>query len=180
MRRTAGFLKALHTILVVLEVIALFGITAAFVVLLAAGNLEELAKKVGETISVEGITLTPAQMEALRLPLLIAFGVGVLTTVLALISTLKLRKVLGECKEERPFSDESVNGLKSAARLEMLGGLISIAASVAIGFGLKKAELGVVNASSTTASINLGFLFSAAVLYLLHHVAAYGNRLENR
>jgi len=180
MRKTAGFLKFGCTLAVIL--IAFVAIVLAFLLgtLLFIGSFSELAAKTGNAITVNGGSMTPAEMDALKPVVIIGIGIALAAAVFALLGTMKLRTVLGECKEERPFSQKSVNSLRSSARLEILGGLIGIIGSIVMYVMASNLKVNGVTVGRSMMTFNLSFLIYAVGKYLLYHIAEYGHSLENR
>lgn len=178
MKRTAGFLKLCCTIGLVFEVIIAVMIAFADGIILAAGKLSELAAKAPEAISIQGGSLTPQEMDALKPFILIALTAVLLSLILTIVGTLKTRAALGECKEERPFSQKCVNSLKISARMELFAGLVAIIGSGVLAFMASNLKVNGVAMGSSSVTVSLSFLIYAALKYLLYHVAEYGNSLE--
>lgn len=180
MRKTAGFLKFGCTLIVVLEVFVAIVFAILLGALLFVGSFSELAAKTGNAITVDGGTMTPAEMDALKPVILVAIAIGLAAIIFALLGTLKTRTVLGECKAERPFSQKSVDSLKASARLEIIGGLIGIIGSFVMYAMASNLKVNGVTVGRSMASTNLTFLIYAVEKYLLYHVAEYGHSLEKR
>ena len=178
MRKTAGFLKMCCTFVIVLLVIVAVTLAAGFAVIALSPSFSELAAKAGNAITIEGGNLTPAEMDALKPVILGVMGVALVGLVLFIMGTLKTRTALNECKEERPFSRKCAESLKASARLEIIAGLVGIAASLIMNFMAGRLTFGGTPAGSTTVTYSLSFVFYAAEKYLLYHVACYGHSLE--
>ena len=180
MRKTAGFLRFGCTLIVIFEIIAVAFLAITEVALLVMGNFSDLAAKTGNAITINGGTMTPAEMDALKPAVLVAMGIALAAVIFALLGTLKTRTVLSECREERPFSQKSVNSLKASARLEILGGLIGIIGSIVLYVMASKLTVNGVTVGRSMMTTNLTFLIYAVEKYLLYHVAEYGHSLEKR
>lgn len=180
MRRTAGFLKFASTVVIIFEVLAALAFGGAGIALLFMGSFSNIANSTGISITISGTSMSLAEMDAKKTIILVAFGIAFLALVLTIIGTVKTRKAYSECKEERPFSDECVNSLLSAARLEIIGGLVGIIGSLIISFATGNLAVNGANIGSTISSLNLTFIFYAVQKYLFYHVANYGRKLENR
>ncbi len=179
MRKTAGFLKACCTFVLVLEIVAIVMLAIAGGFLAFTGKFSELAAK-SDAITVEGNSLTPEQMDALKPVILAVIAIGLLVLVLTLLGTLKTRTALEECKEERPFSSKCVDAIKASARFEIIGGLVGIIGGIVLSFMSAPIKVLGTSVSSRMSSLNLSFLFYACEKYLLYHVAEYGHSLENK
>jgi len=179
MRRTAGFLKILATIAVVLEVIALVVLLMVVAALVVSGNLTGLPQN-AISVSYQGTNLTPEQIKELLPIILLALFLGLVCVVFALLGTINMRKALDECRNETPFSDRSVNALKTSARMEIIGGLLGIVGGIVISLMASSLKINGNSAGNTMTSVNLSFLVYACGKYLLYHIAEYGRELENR
>ena len=177
MKKTAGILKFCCTVVLVLEILITVILVLALGAILLAGNFSDLAAKTG-AITINGGTMTPAEMDTLKPIVLIALASGLVALVFTIMGTVKTRTALGECKEERPFSEKCVNAIKASARLEIVGGIVGIVSSIVLAvMGSSLTVNGTpVGRSSTT--LSLTFLFYALEKYLLFHVAKYGHGLE--
>ncbi|MBQ6477811.1 MAG: hypothetical protein IJI44_00430 [Erysipelotrichaceae bacterium] len=178
MKKTAGILKFLSTLAMVLEVIGLLAVAAVVVTLLVAGNFSDLAAQSNSPITVNGGTMTPAEMDALKPIILIAMAFALASLVFTFIGTLKTRTALGECKEERPFSEKCVNAVKLSARMEIIGGLVGIVSSIVLALMASSLTVNGTSVGSTSTRLSLTFLFYALEKYLLYHIAKYGHSLE--
>ena len=127
MKKTAGFLKFCYTIALVFEMAAAVLLGIITVALLMAGSFSALATQ-GSVITVSGGTMTPEEMDALKPIVLAALGLSLAALILAIFGTQKTRTALGECKEERPFSEKCVKALKTSARMDIIGGIFLSAA----------------------------------------------------
>lgn len=177
MRKTAGFLHVLTTIGVILFIVALAVIALAEGFMFAAGDLSGLAQA-GITVDAGGAALTAQDLASMKPLLMSIIAFAFVLVLIGLLTLLKVRKVLAECKESRPFSEVCCKSLKGAARLEILGGIIGILGTIAIfilgvNFSLNGTPIG-----DTTITLNLSFIVTAVLLYLLYHVAEYGKSLE--
>ena len=180
MKKSAGFLKFLETIALVFEIIAIIILVLVIVFLLISGGVSGLAEKVKGAVTISGVDITAKDLETVTPIVLGALVSGVVSLLFAILGTFKTHKVLDECKNERPFSDVSVNNLKAAARLELIGGIVGVICTVALNIAAGGIRLNGASISNSAASIELGFIITAAVKYLLYHVAEYGNLLEGR
>ena len=180
MKKTAGILKFLCSIALFFEGVA--GVIVAFAVgaLLFMGDFSHISLTTNQAIEIQGDSLTPEQMNALKPVILVAALIAMASIVFAFLGTSKFRKALGECKKETPFTTTSINAIKASARYEIIGGLVGIIGSIVLyvmGQGIK------VNGTSVASSMNtihLTFLIYAAEKYLLYHIAQYGHSLENK
>ena len=183
MKKTAGFLKFFATLAIILLVLALVACVLGEGVLLTSGDLSSLQGSVEGFITInstEEIPFTVAQLNELKPALLFAVAFAAIILLLSLLSMIKIRKVLGECKEETPFSEVSCRNLKGAARLEIIAGIIGIIATIVSTFLLRlDVTINGKTLTDTTINLNLSFIFTAVFLYLLYHVAQYGKSLEN-
>ena len=179
MKRTAGFLKILATIAVVLEVIALVVLLMVVAALVVSGNLTGLPQN-AISVSYQSTNLTPEQIKELLPIILFALFLGLVCVVFALLGTINMRKALDECRNETPFSDRSVNALKTSARMEIIGGLLGIVGGIIISLMASSLKINGNSAGNTMTSVNLSFLVYACGKYLLYHIAEYGRELENR
>ncbi|MBQ9036954.1 MAG: hypothetical protein IJ115_05850 [Erysipelotrichaceae bacterium] len=180
MRKTAGFLRVLCSIALVFEVLACVILVGVEVFLAFIGNFSDIAAKTGNAITISGGTMTPAEMDAIKPIIMIVIALSLVTVVFAIIGTVKTRVALSECKEERPFSDKCVAALLSAARLQIIGGLIGIVGTVVLQTMASKLTVNGTPIGSSATSFNLTFLVNAVEIYLLYHIAKYGNSLEKR
>ena len=180
MKRTAGFLKILATIAVVLEVIALVVLLMVVAALVISGSLSGLSQSAALSVSYHGTNLTPEQIKELLPIILFALFLGLVCVVFALLGTINMRKALDECRNETPFSDRSVNSLKTSARMEIIGGLLGIVGGIVISLMASSLKINGNSAGNTMTSVNLSFLVYACGKYLLYHIAEYGRELENR
>jgi hypothetical protein len=178
MRKTAGFLKACCTIVLVLLVIAAMVVTGVLVMVAMAGSFSELASKTGNVITISGGSMTPAEMDALKPVMLGVMAAALVALVLAILGTLKTRDALTECKEERPFSRKCADSLKSAARFEVLGGVAGIICTVVLSFMAANLTVNGSPISSGSTTFSLSFVFNAVMKYLAYHVVNYGHSLE--
>jgi len=180
MRKTAGFLKACTTLVLVFEVLGAVILAGLEIFLAVAGSFSDLAAKTGEAITIQGGEMTPAEMDALKPILMAALGIALVSLVFTIIGTAKTRKALAECKEERPFSEECVTSIRSAARSELIGGIVGILGSIVLAIMARNLTVNGRSVANTSFSFNLSFLIEAAQTYLFYHVARYGQTLENR
>lgn len=180
MRKTAGFLRVWCSIALVFEVLACVILVGIEVFFAFIGNFSDIAAKTGEAITISGGTMTPAEMDALKPVIMGVIAAGIVAVVFAIIGTLKIRVALAECKEERPFSDKSVAALLSAARIQIIGGLVGIVGTVVLQIMASKLTVNGTPIGSSATSFSLTFLFNAVEIYLFYHIAKYGNSLENR
>ena len=180
MKKTAGFLRLLETISLVFQIIgtALLALVAVF--LAFAGKLSEIAAKYDNIITISGSAVSPAELDALKPFLLAAIGIGIISLLFTILGTIKLRKVYAECKDEQPFSDECVDNLHGAARLQLIGGAFGIVSSIIMLLWGGSLTVNGSSISSSGITIELNFIVKAVTLYLLYHIAAYGRTLENR
>ena len=178
MKKTAGFLKACATFVVIIEILAAVIVAIAGVALLMAGSFSSLAERTGNAITVNGGTMTPAEMDALKPVVLLGVALALVTIVMALLGTLKVRKALNECKLERPFSTVCAESVKASARFEIIGGIVGIIGGVILATMASSLKVNGASMGSTSISFNLGFLFYAVEKYLLYHIAEYGHSLE--
>lgn len=179
MRKTAGILKGCCTFAIVIACLALVLLVIAEAALLMAGSFSSLAEKAGNALVINGGTLTPEELDAFKPILLIVLGLGIVTIVLAILGAIKTRTALNECKEERPFSQKSVDAIKNSARLQILGGIIGIVGTILIAVMASGLTINGRPVASSSGSFNLSFLFYAIEKYLLFHIAEYGHSLEN-
>ena len=173
MKGNALFLRILMILKFIAELIGVLAVGFVAVVLLAVGDFSKIPG-----LSVEGLNMTPEMLEKFRMPVAIIMGIGAVSLLLAMLSTLKVSKALKECGKRRPFSEESASALKSAGILELLSGIVSIGATVVATIYFKDlAEVNTATTASSGATVNLVFLANAAILFLLASVAKYGNDL---
>ncbi len=180
MRKTAGFLKFVCTVSLVFEVLVGIILAICFIALLLAGSFSELAAKAGDAITISGGTMTPAEMDALKPVIMIALGSSLVAVVLAILGTVKTKSALSEVKDERPFSDKCVESIKSAARIEVIGGIFGIVGALVFSVMASKLTVNGTPVGTTSASLNLTFIIQAVQKYMYFHVAKYGQSLENR
>ncbi len=180
MRKTAGFLKVCETIMLVLEILVAVILAVTEVLLLVMGSFSAIAAKAGSAITISGGNLTPAELDSIKPFIMIAICFALVSVVLAIIGTIKTRKALDECREERPFSDESVSNILSAARIEIIGGIFGIISSLVLTFMAAGITINGTSVANSSTSLNLTFIFHAVEKYLLYHIADYGRSLENR
>ena len=180
MKRTAGILKVLATITVFFEVICLVMMGMAEGALAISPKFSELAANGSGAVTVEAENLTPEQMDQLKPIILIILGIAIATVVLTLLGTIKTRTALDECKHERPFSDKSVEALRSSARLEIIGGIVGSLAGIVMSLVSSTLKVNGATVGTSMSSLNLTFLVYACFKYLLYHIADYGRQLERR
>lgn len=178
MKKTAGFMKFCFTLALVLEVLTAIVLVIATIALLMMGSFSSLAEMTNSPITIDGGTMTPAEMDALKPVLLAALGFSVAALILTIIGTIKTRQALNEVKEERPFSEKCVKALKASARMEVLGGIVGIISSVVMMMMASSLSVNGSPIGKTTSSASFTFLFYAVQKYLLYHVAQYGHSLE--
>ncbi len=178
MRKTAGILKFCCTLALVLEVLAAIFVAVGLIALAMAGSFSSLAAKTDSPITITGGTLTPEEMDALKPFVMIALASAVLGLLFTIIGTMKTRTALGECKQERPFSEKCVKAIKASARMEIIGGLAGIASSVILMLLASSLTVNGISAGKSSGSMSLTFLFYAVLKYLLYHIANYGHTLE--
>lgn len=178
MKRTAGILKAFATIAMILVIVMLVILVIAEAALLIAGPFSSLAEKTGSAITIEGGTMTPAELDALKPIIMIAVAAGIAALIFTIMGIQKTRKALAECKEERPFSAVCVKAVRDSARLEIIGGIVGIIASIILSLMVKSLTVNGTPVGRSSASLNLTFLVYAIQKYLLFHVAEYGHSLE--
>ncbi len=179
MKKTAGILKFCCTLALVLEILMAVMVAFIEVALLMAGSFSELAAKSG-AITIDGGTMTPAEMDALKPFLLIALAFSLVALVLAIVGTVKTRTALGECKEERPFSEKCVNAVRASARLEIIGGIVGIVSSIVLSLMGSSLTVNGTHLGKSSTTLSLSFLFYAVEKYLLYHIAEYGHGLETK
>lgn len=180
MRKTAGFLKVIYTIGLVLEIIAAVVCAGLEIFFLVIGNLSDLAEKAGGVITITGGNLTPAELDAFKPVMMAAIGIAILGLILAILGTVKTRKTLGEIKEERPFSDTAAKSIKAAANLGIAGGVIGVIGAIVLAVMAKDLTVNGTSVSSSTISLNLTFIIDAVQKYMFYYVAKYGQTLERR
>lgn len=178
MRKTAGFLKICCTIALVFLVIGAMAVTAGLVVIAVAGSFSELAAKAGNAITISGGNLTPAEMDALKPVILGIMAAALIAVILAILGTLRTRDALNECKEERPFSQKCADSLKSAARYEVLGGVVGIVSAIIMSFMTANLTVNGTSLGSSSTTFSLTFVLYAVMKYLAYHVVNYGHSLE--
>ena len=93
MKKTAGILKFCYTLGLVIEIVVAVVLAVTEVALLLAGSFSSLAEK-GSVITVDGGTLKPEEMDALKPIVLVAIGLSLAAVILAIIGTLKTRTAL--------------------------------------------------------------------------------------
>ena len=177
MKKTAGILKFCYTVGLVLEVLVTVIIAITEVALLLSGNLSDHMSGEGG-ITVSGGTLTPAELDSFKPVVLIALGFAIVSLVFTILSILKAKKALAECKEERPFSEKSVKAIKASANLEIIGGVISIISSIILAVMGSSLTVNGTPIGKSSTTLSLSFLFYALMKYMLYHVAEYGHSLE--
>ena len=178
MKTTAGILKLCCTIVLVFLVIAAALLVFVEGALLMAGSFSSLAQSNGP-ITINGGTMTPAEMDALKPVVLVALCLGLVGLLITIVGVIKTRTAYGECKEERPFSEKCVKALKTSARTEIIGGIFGIIASCVLTFMASNLTVNGSPLGSTTTTLSLTFLFYALQKYLFFHVTEYGHSLEN-
>lgn len=179
MKRTAGILKVIFTILWVLEMVAAILIAGVAILMILAGSFSDLAAKTGNAVTITS-GASPAELDAAK-PLVVgALFLSVVTLVFAIIGTAKTRKVLSECKEERPFSRVSVDSLKTSARMEVIGGVVGVVGAIVLSLMASGLVINGSPVAKSSTTVNLSFLIYAVMKYLLYHVAEYGHSLENK
>ncbi|MBQ2657585.1 MAG: hypothetical protein IJF87_03320 [Erysipelotrichaceae bacterium] len=177
MKKTAGFLKFCFTVAMVVEIATAVILGIVVVALLMAGSFSALAAK-GGIITVSGTNMTPEEMDALKPIALAALGLSLAALILAIIGTLKTRTALGECKEERPFSQKCVDALKTSARMDIIGGILGIVTAIVLALMASSVTVNGASVGKTSSNISMTWLFYAALKYLLYHIANYGHSLE--
>ncbi len=178
MKKTAGILKFCCTLALVLEVLIAVIVAVGVVALLMAGSFSNLAAKTDSPITISSETMTPAEMDALKPIVMIALALALLSLLLTIVGTMKTRTVLSECKQERPFSEKCVKALKTSARMEIVGGLVSIAGSVIMMLAASSLTVNGTPVGRSSSTVSLTFLFYALLKYLFYHIAEYGHTLE--
>lgn len=178
MKKTAGILKFISTIALILEIVGAVLLALIMVFLLVAGSFSDLAAKENSAITIEGGTMTPAELDALKPIILIALATALVSVIFTMIGTIKTRTALGECKEERPFSKRCVDALKASARIEVIGGLFGIVTAIVLSLMASALTVNGTPVGKTSTTASLTFLFYAVQKYLLFHVAQYGHSLE--
>lgn len=178
MRKTAGFLKVCCTIVMVFMVIAAMALTAGLVVIALSASFSELAAQSGNAITISGGEMTPAEMDALKPVILGVLAAGLIGVILSILGALKTRAALTECKEERPFSQKCIDSFKSAARYEVIAGLVGIASSLVMSFMASNLTVAGTKLGGSTTTFSLTFVLYAVMKYLAYHVASYGHTLE--
>ncbi len=181
MRKIAGILKVLATIALVFEFIAAAGL-AVFEAMLAFFDLSTIMEKAPGVITIDGVPMdvTPETINSFKPVLLALIALAFVLIVFTILGTRKIRTVFSECKAEMPFSQESCDALKAAARLVLIGGIVGIAGTAIIHFMSNGVTINGGSVSSSSITADLSFLITAAVLYLMHHVAEYGRSLEEQ
>ena len=177
MKKTAGILKFCYTLGLVIEIAVAVVLAVTEVALLLAGSFSSLAEK-GSVITVDGGTLKPEEMDALKPIVLVAIGLSLAAVILAIIGTLKTRTALSECKKERPFSEKCVNALKMSARMDIFGGIFGIVTALVLSLMASAITVNGSSVGKTSSTVSLTWLFYAALKYLLYHIADYGHSLE--
>ncbi|MBQ9424856.1 MAG: hypothetical protein IJU42_02825 [Erysipelotrichaceae bacterium] len=177
MKKTAGFLKFFTTVALVFEIASAVLLGVVVVALLMAGSFSALAEK-GGIITVSGGTMTPEEMDALKPIVLAALGLSLAALIMTIIGTQKTRTALGECKEERPFSEKCVKALKTSARMDIIGGIFGIVTAIALSLMASSVTVNGASVGKTSSNMSLTWLFYAVLKYLLYHIASYGHSLE--
>ena len=178
MKTTAGILKFCYTLGLIFEILVALLLAVVEGFLLMSGSFSELAAKDGSPITVNGGTMTPEEMDALKPIILVTIGIALVAVILALIGTLKTRTALGECKKERPFSEKCVNALRTSARMDIIGGIVGIVAALVLAMMASALTVNGTPVGKTSGHASLTFLFYALLKYLLYHIARYGHSLE--
>lgn len=178
MKKTAGFLKFCCTFAMVFMVIAAMALTAGLVIIALAGSFSELAEQAGQAITISGGDMTPAEMDALKPIILGVLAASLIGVILSILGALKTRTALTECKEERPFSQVCVDSFKSAARYEVIAGIVGIASSLVLSFMASSLTVAGTKIGGSGATFSLSFVVYAVMKYLAYHVANYGHSLE--
>ncbi len=178
MKKTAGILKFLSSIVLFVE--ALGGILVAFAAaaILFIKDYSKFTDKTGSIIQVQGQTLTPEQIATLKPVILVALAFALATIVFAFLGTSKFRKALKECRNETPFSSTSVKAIKASARYEVIGGIVGIIGSIVLSLLGSGIQLNGTSLVSSMNTFHLSFLIYALEKYLLFHIAEYGHSLE--
>ena len=181
MRKTAGFLKIITVIGIVFHILALILLVLCEVFFLFSGAFSDLIGKVGSgsPITIDGAEITPELIAAAKPVLLVSFGLLILIVLLSLIAVLRVKKVLEEVHQERPFSHDAVTGLRFIARMRLVCGFVGVAASVIMFIMMKEFTINGINPGTSTISVDLGFIVAAVMDYMLYHIAEYGSSLDN-
>lgn len=176
MRGTAGFLRILTTIVMVILIIAIIvlaGVTAIFA--LAPGVLPEAAANgLLSSITIDGQPATIEMLLTYGKVVLIASGIAMLILILETVVIGKIRTALGEVRDEKPFSERCSKSLGSAGVIEIIIGIIMIAAPCA-GFFMGDSVLEA-SALSTAAGNGISSILFAIVLFMLAKISEFGSR----
>ncbi len=172
MKKYAGILNVLLVITFWIVLVAAVLLAGFAIYCMTKGGLSYLLDNLGTVVTIKGIEdLKNVDVKALKLPLIIVCVYAAVMLTLSLLEISNLRKSVKEVKAERPFSIESSNGLKTAGTLTMINGIIGVVVQLVVAFLLTRA---VGKNMSTNITLNLSFIISAVIFFLLKEVADYG------
>ncbi|MBR2991519.1 MAG: hypothetical protein IKF51_08715 [Solobacterium sp.] len=144
------------------------------------------------TIQVQGFTLTVDQLRALdptalRSWFLMVLAAGLIMIILSILEVQTLSRVLERVKEGRPFDLSVQENLRKLGTLVIISGVLgAVIQPLSNRMMMRIADLSQIFNTETVSNVTLNFrldlkfVISALVIFLLSHVAAYGRELENR
>lgn len=181
MKKTAGILKVFWTIGIVLEILMIIVLGAVGAMVLSVGSFSQIAESSGGAITLStGGEISAAELDALKPLILVAILVALVGMIFGLLGSLTTRKAISEVKEERPFSQTSIDAIKRGGKLEIVGGIVGFISSLMLYFWAASLTIGGVSIGSTSFSYNFTFVLRAVELYMLYYVAVYGKSLEDK